>query len=111
MIVREINEGPKISYEVDGTKICFDDDLSLNLAKREEDSPVHIDICRDSDGLLVIGKTLARDYVAQLDIPSRKYKTTIVPDETAPGEEKTREEREPLPLDMDTVTLTLWSLE
>ena len=33
MIVREINEGPKISYEVDGTKICFDDDLSLNLAK------------------------------------------------------------------------------
>ena len=80
MIVREINEGPKISYEVDGTKICFDDDLSLNLAKREEDSPVHIDICRDSDGLLVIGQTLARDYVAQLDIPSRKYKTTIVPD-------------------------------
>ena len=45
MIIVEKNQGTKIPYEVDGTRITFADDLSLNLAKREEDWPVHIDIC------------------------------------------------------------------
>ena len=49
MIIVEKNEGPKIEYEVTGKKICFDDDLTINLAKREEDWPVHIDICSDRD--------------------------------------------------------------
>lgn len=111
MIIKEINAGPKIPYEVDGTRICFDDDLSINLAKREEDSPVHIDICHDSDSMLVIGKTLARDYVAQIDIPARRYNVLTVSGETAENEEKTSEKREPIPLDMDEITLTLWSLE
>ena len=110
MITKEINAGPKIPYSVDGTRICFDDDLSINLAKREEDNPVHIDICHDSESMLVIGKTLARDYVAQIDIPARRYNIVTVPSETA-EEEKTSEKREPIPLDMDEVALTLWSLE
>ena len=38
MIVIEKNQGPKIEYEVNGTKICFDDDLTINLKKREEDT-------------------------------------------------------------------------
>ena len=41
MIVIEKNEGPKIDYEIQNTatkkKITFDDDLTINLAKREED--------------------------------------------------------------------------
>ena len=49
MIVIEKNEGAKIPYDVTGTKVCFDDDLTINLAKREEDDPVHIDICHDED--------------------------------------------------------------
>ena len=81
MIVKEINAGPKIAYEVDGTRVCFDDDLSINLAKREEDCAVHIDICYDSDGALVVGHEVAREYVAQIDIPPRRYVVTPVEDD------------------------------
>ena len=37
MIIVEKNPGQKIDYEVNKTKLTFDDDLTLNLAKREED--------------------------------------------------------------------------
>lgn len=50
MIIVEKNPGQKIDYEVNKTKITFDDDLTLNLAKREEDYAVHIDVCFDEDG-------------------------------------------------------------
>ena len=49
MIIVEKNEGPKISYVEKGTKITFDDELMLNLAKYERDEDNHIDVCRDKD--------------------------------------------------------------
>ena len=100
MIIVEKNEGPKIEYEVTGKKICFDDDLTINLAKREEDWPVHIDICSDRDGDLVIGTAAGRAYVAEIDIPAREY---------TPGETE-EDPPTPVPLDMDKVTLTLWAI-
>ncbi len=109
MIIVEKNVGPKIFFEVDGTKICFDDDLTINLAKREEDDPVHIDICYDEDKALVIGSAAGRSYVAQIDIPARSYEE--IPedgDEENEGEVTTHV---PIPLDMDKVTLTLWAIE
>ena len=33
MKVIEVNEGPKVSYEVDKTRVTFNDELMLNLAK------------------------------------------------------------------------------
>lgn len=45
MTVIEKNSGTKIPYEVVKNKICFDDDLTINLAKREDDRDVHIDVC------------------------------------------------------------------
>lgn len=101
MIVIEKNEGPKIPYEVTGKKICFDDDLTINLAKREDDWPVHIDVCSDRDGNLVIGTAAGRAYVAEIDIPAREY-TPGAGEEDPPV---------PVPLDMDKVTLTLWAIE
>lgn len=100
MIVIHKNEGPKIPYEVSGKKICFDDDLTINLAKRQKDEPEHIDVCYDRDGELVIGAAAGRAYVAEIDIPAREY--------TEPEGED--DPREPIPLDMDTVTLTLWAV-
>lgn len=100
MIVINKNEGPKIPYEVSGKKICFDDDLTINLAKRQKDEPEHIDVCYDRDGELVIGAAAGRSYVAEIDIPAREY--------TEPEGED--DPREPIPLDMDTVTLTLWAI-
>lgn len=96
MIIIEINEGPKIPYEVNGTKIIFDDDLMLNLAKRQSEEPVHIDICYNKARQLITGTQDAWAFVAQIDIPAIEY---------SEGEEP-----EPLPLDMDKVTLTLWAL-
>lgn len=121
MIVIEKNVGTKIPYGVSGTVITFDDELSLKLSKLEKDDAVHKDICFDADGDLMIGTAGARAYVAEIDIPARRYER--VPDEdymipygdgsggdgTIDGEEHYK--TVPVPLDMDTVTLTLWAVE
>ena len=105
MIVIEKNQGTKIDYDVQNTstkkKITFDDDLTINLAKREEDWPVHIDVCYDEDENLVIGTAAGRAYVAQIDIPARQY---------TPGETE-EDPPVPVPLNLDNVTLSLWSIE
>ena len=56
MTVIEKNSGTKIPYEVVKNKICFDDDLTINLAKREDDRDVHIDVCYDSYGEQLCGR-------------------------------------------------------
>jgi len=104
MIIINKNEGPKIPFEVSGTRICFDDDLTLNLSKRLEDWPVHIDICYDADHELVIGAAAGRSYVAEIDIPAREYEYPEI------GEGEEAGSPTPLPLDMEKVTLTLWAL-
>ena len=101
MIIIEKNVGPKIPSEVVGTKIIFDDDLMLNLKKREDDEPVHIDICYNTAHQLITGTQDARAYVAEIDIPAREYIEPAGEDE-AP---------EPVPFDIDKVTLTLWAIE
>ena len=117
MKVIEINDGKKIPYEVKGTKICFDDDLTINLAKRQEDWPVPIDILTDRDGVLVTGAQSGEYYVAQIEIPAREYKEPEATGEAATVEEGGEQagttdtpQPEPLPLDMEKVTLTLWAL-
>lgn len=110
MIIVNKNEGPKIDYEIQNTatkkKITFDDDLTINLVKREEDWPVHIDVCFDADGCLVIGTAAGRAYVAEIDIPAREY---IYPEPAEEGEEQ--DPPTPVPLDLDKVTLSLWAVE
>lgn len=101
MIVIEKNEGPKIPWEEIGRKVCFDDDLTINLAKRQRDDAEHIDVCYDRDGELVIGAAAGRSYVAEIDIPAREYEIE------GEGEEQTIT---PMPLDMSKVTLTLWAI-
>lgn len=106
MNIVEKNEGRKIEYEVNGTKVCFDDDLTINLAKRQEDYDVHIDVCFDKDKNLVIGTAAGRAYVAEIDIPAREY----IEHEPA-AEDEEAEPPTPVPLDMDNVTLSLWAIE
>ena len=116
MIVVNKNEGPKIPYSIRTTKITFDDDLTINLAKRERDDPVHIDVCADRDGELVIGAAAGRRYVAEIDIPARRYEEQPEPE---PAEGETVDDEMdgegaapvPIPLDMNTVTLSLWAIE
>ena len=121
MIIVEKDAGAKIEYSVRTTKITVDDDLTINLAKREQDWPVHIDICSDADGELVIGAAAGRRYVAEIDIPARQYEIIPAevesdPEPTAPGDEdespeEPSEQRVPIPLNMANVTLSLWAIE
>ncbi len=100
--VIEKNEGPKIQHEENGTMIFFGDyELMVNAAKYQRDWPVHIDICSNRDKQLTIGTGDGLYYVAQLNIPAVEY--------TEPATEE--EVPEPIPLSMDDVVLTLWSLD
>ncbi len=92
MIIKEINEGTKVAYEVSGNKIFFgDDELMLNLSKYERDYEVIINICNDDNGILIAG--LSKYFVANIIIPARAY---------VDGKAQ--------PFDMDKVELDLWAL-
>lgn len=106
MIVVEKNAGTKIDYTVDGDKVSFRDEMTLDLSKYERDYPVNLDICENKDNILVMG--LSDYYVAQLEIPERLYA------EEQDGEDEEGNpiiERNPVPFDMERVTLTLWAIE
>ena len=107
------NEGAKIPYEVFGNKICFDDDLTINLAKREEDWHVHIDVCHDADKQLVIGSAAGRSYVVEIDIPKREYIEKEAEDGVATEGDGMNggPTMVAVPFDIDRVTLTLWAVE
>ena len=96
--------GEHIGYSIDGNCIVFgDNDLSLNLANREMDEPVIIDICKDSNGFLVVGAATGERYVAQVEIPARTY-TTLAADEDT--EESAAVEA--VPFDIDNFTIYLY---
>jgi hypothetical protein len=88
------NEGQKIAFNVEGTKIFFRDELMLDLSKYERDYDVEIDICQDDVQILIAG--LSKYYVANIIIPARQYQD---PEKTVP-----------VPFSMDNVTLVLWAL-
>jgi len=102
--VVEKNPGTKIDWRQSNYKLIFgDDDLAIRCDTRQRDWAVHVDVCADDDGNLVIGVGTGRYYVAQIDIPATEYSEA----ETESGEI----ERTALPLDMSKVVLTLWSLD
>ena len=106
MKIIEKNVGEKINYSVDGTKINLNNEMILDLARYERDFDVHIDICENWAGMLTMG--IADKYVAQIDIPARKYNEI--------KKEGTEDEEdsiilEPVPFSMENVTLTLWAIE
>lgn len=112
--VVEKTKGEKIPYVVNSKHVInFDDELSLNLPKYERDYGVLLDVCKDSYGMLVMGRGVS--YVAQVEIPERQYieKEVDNPDydpEDPMSNEKTTE-REPVPFDITKCTLYLWGLD
>lgn len=133
MIVVEKNEGAKIPYTQNGTVVSFADGrLSLDCALYQKDWDVHLDVCENTDGNLVMGTESGQKYIAQLDIPAREYlypepaeAAPVIPADPADladldGEETETAAVEPehteteppvaLPLDMEKVTLSLWAI-
>ena len=100
------NEGPKIPWEQDGTRLYFgDEEAVVNAKKAQRDWPVEIDIMMDNNGNLVTGGGVF--YVAQVALPPIEYVNVPAPEDSATEGETVRE---PVPIDMADVTVTLWSL-
>lgn len=105
--VIEMNQGEKIPFVQEGTRLYFgDDELMVNVAKYQKDWPVVVDVCKDKAGNLTIGTGSALRYVAQIKIPAAAYSVEI----SGEGDEAT-DSRKALPLDMGAVELALWSIE
>lgn len=108
--VVEKTAGAHIAYEVNKNKITFgDDELTVNLAAKERDYPVLLDICKDKDQGLVIGTGgTAKEYVAQIEIPERQY-------DIVDGKEDENGEiqavKVPIEFDISRCTLYLWKVE
>lgn len=107
--VVEKNEGAKIKYSVSGTKVTFgEDELMVNLKARERDNDVVLDICKDTESGLTVGvNTTSQSYVAQVEIPARRYV------EKNTGKDEDGEpiiERNPVDFDISRCTLILWAL-
>lgn len=83
--------------------------MSVNLASRERDYEVTLDICIDTEDGVVIGTGgKAQKYAAEIVIPARRY------DMIEDGVDENGEVREvPMPIDFDMTlcTLILWGLE
>ena len=116
--VVEINEGTKIDYAQSNTKLTFgSDEMMVNCKAYQKDWPVHLDICGDADGNLVIGTGTGRYYVAQVDIPAREYaepepvEAVALAEGDAGADAQQSTTTEPVPLEMSDVTLTLWAID
>ena len=108
MKIVERNAGQKIDYELHGTRLSFaDGELTLDLARYQQDEAVMRDIMVDGEGYLTNGR--GRYYVAQVEIPAKEYEE--IPVENENEDEPDATERRPLPLDTDKVTLYLFSIE
>lgn len=122
MRIIDKNTGTKISYELNGTNLSFADGaLTVDLARRQRDSVVTLDIMVDNEGSLTTGK--GRFYAAQVEIPPIEYDEKII---TAPepveledgddahggmGENRETVERTPRPLNTDNVILSLFAID
>lgn len=110
MKIVERNAGQKIDYELRGTRLSFaDGELTIDLARYQQDDPVTRDIMVDSEGYLTNGR--GRYYVAQVEIPAKEYEEIPVEDGESGGEMDGGTERRALPLNTDDVTLYLFSIE
>lgn len=129
MIIIEKNAGAKVAYTQNGTVVSFAGGrLALDCALYQKDWDVHLDVCENADGNLVMGTESGQKYVAQLDIPAREYlypepaesapvpaDNDTDPDETGAAdtfgmEQAQTEPPTPLPLNMEKVTLSLWAI-
>lgn len=96
-----------IEYELTKNTIDFNDgELMFNIAKKERDYAVTVDICMDYTGSLVIGTGTGKTYVAQLHIPERKYTEE---ETTVDGEASIT--MVPVPFDVNRCELILWEME
>lgn len=111
----------------DSTFPCFDDyslngtiltiaGIATNLEDEQQDQEVIIPFGR-CNGMIHRGLMSCCSYVAEITIPPRRYELVEVSEEVVEDEEEenvrpgTHTESVPLPIDIESVVLTLWPYE
>jgi hypothetical protein len=103
---------PHVPWKIDGTVLAVgeeDERVEIDLAERESDSQVVIDICRCSMGLM---EGACGEYVLSVEIPPRRYREE---ESEASGVENGGMSSGagmilvPEPLDLASVTVRLWT--
>ncbi len=115
VIYRPVGGTGYLSFEQTGNVVSFEDDeLMMNLKKKERDYDVLIDICEDRYGGL-IGVEGAENYRAQIFIPAREYVDDEIENPDYDPEDPTSQQyittRTAVPFDISKCILTLWAKE
>ena len=108
---KEGTTGTNIAWRQSGTKLYFgDDEQIVRCDTRQREHPISVDITVDREGNLQTGAGADRYYIAQVNIPPIEY---AEPQEAGEDAEAGTGDagREPLPIDMSKVLLTLWGLD
>lgn len=93
---------PVADFSVSGANVTVAG-VAIDCAERQQDIAVSVEVRQNIGGPSEGGNGV---YLAQIEIPARRYETVTVP---AEGEdEQPTELREPLPLDPNAVVVTLW---
>lgn len=108
MKIIERNNGLKLSWRTEGSKLYLDNRLMLDLAAYELDDENHIYIYKDRRGCLLCSADSESSFAAEIIIPARKYVSDrkAVYEGTLPVVVKTA-----LPFNIDNCTLALWAVE
>jgi hypothetical protein len=113
-----------IVKRVDSTRECFNDynitdgiltigGIAIDVRVEQAEQEVIITFCR-CGGMVHRGMSAGGAYVAEVVIPPRKYdlvEAEVVSSAGYGEEGKLQAERVVVPLDLDTVSVTLWPIE
>ncbi|KGK88049.1 hypothetical protein [Clostridium sp. HMP27] len=111
MKIVEQNEGQKIQYRIKGNVLSFDEAISINLSRYQKDEEVLLDLCLDNDNQLVVSPSTKSNYLwylANIKIPSKDYEYVDTGKQNEDGSKVLT--RVAKPLNVEDVTLILWSL-
>lgn len=93
---------PVADFAVSGALVTIAG-VVIDTASRESDIAVVVEVRENADGP---GEGGNGAYLAQIEIPARRYVTHHVPGDTE--DEPPTETREPAEFDPDSVVVTLW---
>jgi hypothetical protein len=101
--IEKLSPAPHVAWRVDGTVLIVGmDEHTIDLAERQDDDVVIIDICDCPGKGLMEGVCGA--YVLSVEIPPKRYRTEAWVEEEV-------NVLVPEPLDVASVTLRLWTYE
>lgn len=106
MILTNLNDGPKATYSLSGTKLTVEG-VTVDLATRQTDVQQTINISLAND-LTTAAEGVGSWYIATIVIPPKSYDVVDTGTKDAQGNEIMTVEAQPL--DMSKVELRLWAL-